>query len=121
MRKAKASCRLGLKYSPEKEATLRELVRLLGLAGFVVRREKLKQGHGWKVLSGNCRLDEAKLIFVDTRLPQDEQINFILDRILALSISLAEADLEKLPPKVKEQILAVNAKLASMITAEVAA
>ena len=69
---------------PEKESCFRELVDKLESAGFTVRREKLRQGPGWKVLSGTCRALNQKLIFVDPRMPQDDQILFLRAKVAAL-------------------------------------
>ncbi len=72
---------------PKKESHFKELVGMLGAAGYVVRREKLRQGPGWKVVSGSCRALSSRLIFVDPRLPQDEQILFLKARISELNIN----------------------------------
>jgi len=72
----------------KKEALFRDLVLALKGAGFEVRREKLKGGHGWKVVSGTCRAQDNRLIFVDNRMPQDDQILFLQSKIRELGISL---------------------------------
>lgn len=61
----------------EKESTFRALVKRLEEQGYVVRREKLKQGYGWKTVSGKCRVHRDKVIFVDRKNPLDEQILFL--------------------------------------------
>ena len=55
----------------------KELVGKLEGLGFVVRREELKRGHCWKVLSGVCRSLAQHFIFVDSRLNPDEQVAFL--------------------------------------------
>ena len=77
---------------PKKDAVFRDLSLELGQAGYEVRREKLKRGHGWKVVSGSCRALENNLIFVDQRLSQDEQIEFLKSKISELGL---QADLAK--------------------------
>jgi hypothetical protein len=58
-------------------ARYKELVGKLEALGFVVRREELKRGHCWKVLSGVCRSLTQRFIFVDSRLNPDEQVAFL--------------------------------------------
>jgi hypothetical protein len=58
-------------------ARYKELVGKLEGLGFVVRREELKRGHCWKVLSGVCRSLTQRFIFVDSRLNPDEQVAFL--------------------------------------------
>lgn len=81
---------------PRKESLFRGLSALCGQAGVLVRREKLKQGPGWKVVSGSCRMGEQRLIFVDPKLPQEEQILFLRARARQLGVELPET-LEQLP------------------------
>ena len=45
--------------------------------GFQVRKEKLKQGHGWRCMSGACLLKGEKLLFLDSKMSIDEQIYFL--------------------------------------------
>lgn len=45
--------------------------------GFVVRREPLKRGLGWKAESGGCRVNQDKLLFVDKRSPLSDQLSFL--------------------------------------------
>ncbi len=73
---------------PKKEGILRDLSARFGGAGFLVRRERLKTGPGWKAVSGSCRAGENQFIFVDSRLTQDEQIEFLKTKALELGISL---------------------------------
>ncbi len=81
----------------EKESLLRELASILGSSGFRVRREKLKQGHGWRAVSGACRVLQDKLIFLDRRLPQDEQIEFLVERIAESGIEVPSDRIGSLP------------------------
>jgi hypothetical protein len=74
---------------PKKEATFKALTELVEQNGYTVRREKLKRGLGWKVYSGACRSNDQLIIFVDQRLSQDEQINFLQERIRALGLDLS--------------------------------
>lgn len=45
--------------------------------GFVVRREELKRGHCWKVVSGSCRSFAHHYVFVDSRLGPQDQLSFL--------------------------------------------
>jgi len=72
------------KRDPKKDTHLRELAEQLRAAGVTVRREKLGAGPGWKAVSGACRVDSDALLFVDPRLPQDEQILFLSNRLAQL-------------------------------------
>jgi hypothetical protein len=94
---------------PEKESTIRGLAEILGSAGFAVRREKLKRGPGWRVVSGMCRAIDKnatvqRLIFVDRALSQDDQIAFLLGRIAELNVPVGGEFAERFPPKVKAQL-----------------
>ncbi len=61
----------------EKENLIKELSLKLEQSGYRVRREKLKQGPGWKTVSGACRLMEDKLVFVDRKSTLDDQLLFL--------------------------------------------
>ena len=68
----------------KKEGIFKELALKLDTLGVKVRREKLKVGHGWKVVSGSCRALDKRLLFVDNRLTQDEQIELLKSRLIEL-------------------------------------
>lgn len=65
----------------------KELVGKLEGLGFVVRREELKRGHCWKVLSGVCRSLAQHFIFVDSRLNPDEQVAFLSAKMADIQAS----------------------------------
>ncbi len=75
---------------PKKETVFKELCSKFESAGLTVRREKLKQGPGWKVVSGACRANNQRLVFVDPRLTQDDQILFLRSRAKALGLNLEQ-------------------------------
>ncbi len=87
-RKAK---KIKLVRDPEKEKLFRELSEQLAQRGYTVRREKLKQGFGWKVVSGACQALGQRMVFVDQRLSQDDQISFLRSRLLAVESSEAQS------------------------------
>ncbi len=59
----------------------KELVNQLEQLGHLVRREELKRGHCWRVLSGACRSLSQNLIFVDSRLSPDDQVTFLASKL----------------------------------------
>ena len=96
----------GIKRDPQKELTFSVLCDLLGQAGYGVRREALKQGIGWKTLSGACRARANRLIFVDRRMPQDEQIAFLASKLAAIKPEgMDPRKLEALPPGLRAALL----------------
>lgn len=64
-------------WSKEQEQFYRDLLVQLEARGFTVRREELKRGHCWKVLSGSCRSQSHHYVFVDSRLSPRDQISFL--------------------------------------------
>jgi len=82
-----------LNKASQKEAdqTFKKLMSHLSLHGFIVRREELKRGYGWKAMSGSCRKESDNLVFVDRRLPITEQINFLQSKILEFGLPKLEA------------------------------
>ena len=77
IRKAKKKKSSRPTWTKDQEARYRELLAQLEGAGYVVRREELKRGHCWKVVSGACRSLTQRFIFVDSRLAPQEQIAFL--------------------------------------------
>lgn len=81
----KTKTRGGRKPWPaQKERKYQELVQRLESAGFTVRREELKRGPNWRVVSGSCRSVDRKLVFIDSRLSPDDQISFLLGKVADL-------------------------------------
>ena len=72
-------------WTPERETKYREAVKVLEEAGFVVRREELKRGHGWRVVSGSCRSADNRYVFVDSRLQPEDQISFLVGKVKELA------------------------------------
>lgn len=66
---------------PKKECNFKALVAQLAELGVSVRRERLKQGFGWKAMSGSCQLAAQGIVLVDSRLSQDEQITFLSEQL----------------------------------------
>ena len=74
-------------WTDSQTARYKELVGKLEVLGFVVRREELKRGHCWKVLSGVCRSLTQKFIFVDSRLNADEQVAFLSAKLSDIEVA----------------------------------
>lgn len=81
----------------ELERLFRQLVSIFRENGIVVRREQLKQGHGWKALSGACRAGQSDLVFVDSRLGPEDQLSFLLGLTSRYSVELPDEFLQQLP------------------------
>lgn len=59
------------------ERQIKSLVSQLAERGVSVRRELLARGAAFRVKSGQCYLAGEKLLFVDKRLPPDQQLNLL--------------------------------------------
>ena len=88
----------------KKEMYLRCLGLLLESHGIKVRREHLKRGHGWKVVSGVCSVEGERLLFVDRGMSQDEQLDFVLSRISAMGICPTSEEISQLPEGLQRQL-----------------
>ena len=84
--------RTAKKKDPKKEMLFKSYLAVFEEAGIAVRREKLRRGLGWQVHSGNCRLERSRLVLVDQRLSQDDQLAFLRDQAQQFGIVLDPAD-----------------------------
>ncbi len=82
IRKAKKRKSFRPAWTKEQDLKYKELVAQLEQLGFTVRREELKRGHCWKVVSGSCRSLSQRFIFVDSRLAPQDQISFLELKLL---------------------------------------
>ena len=80
-----------IKDQSKKLKILSDLLRRTQELGFQVRREKLKQGHGWRCMSGACVLKGQKVLFLDTKVSLDEQIFFVSSWLAGSSAEAAAA------------------------------
>jgi len=78
----------------KKESHIKVLVAALATKGYAIRREKLKQGHGWKTVSGACRLSGDRILFVDRKMPLDEQLLFLSSIATQLNVKISETATE---------------------------
>ena len=91
MKKIKIS-NTSVQKEAEKENVIKDLIAKIQGAGYKVRREKLKQGPGWRTVSGSCRLQEEKLIFVDRKNSVDDQLGFL--KACALDLKISETEVQ---------------------------
>lgn len=75
---------------------LRYLSQLAQRHGISVRRENLARGHSYRVKSGECVFGGANLVFVDKRLPTEQQLAVLVDFLIDNRIPLDVADAENL-------------------------
>ncbi|MCB0360831.1 MAG: hypothetical protein KDD44_14380 [Bdellovibrionales bacterium] len=84
-----------------KERQFRALAKLFASHGFNVRRENLTRGPSYRVKSGECLLSGESCIFVDKRLPVEQQTAVLIDRLPELEGALSEDDIELIPPSAR--------------------
>jgi hypothetical protein len=92
------------KLEREADRQLRILGKILEGRGISVRREKLSRGPAFRVKSGECIYTGKPHLFVDRRLPSEQQISLILDFFQECEISLEESEVEELSDKVRRQL-----------------
>lgn len=85
MIKKKRNRKKSLHKDPAKEREIKDLIVQVETLGFQVRREELKRGLGWRAQSGACRIEKTQYIFVDRRMSQDDQIDFLKGQLLVMS------------------------------------
>jgi len=61
-------------FEKECESRIRSIIKELAQVGVSVRREKLTRGPSFKVNSGSCSLGGKFTVFVDKRLPVEQQL-----------------------------------------------
>ena len=92
---------------PKKESIIKELALLAESQGYSVKRENLKQGIGWKAMSGSCRFNEVKLIYIDRKLPQSDQISFLFNKVISLGLRPDSEQLQNLSEDTRSMFSAV--------------
>ncbi len=68
-------------FERECEQKIRKIISNSSELGISVRREKLTRGPSFRVKSGKCMLTGNKLIFVDRRLPVEQQLGILTEEI----------------------------------------
>lgn len=76
----------------EIERDIKALKALFEKAGLTVRRESLSRGYSFAVRSGECTLQGSDLVFVDKRLPLENQLNILLDKVVERELDLNKMD-----------------------------
>ncbi|MCB0325498.1 MAG: hypothetical protein KDD69_18075 [Bdellovibrionales bacterium] len=76
------------------EQQLRSLAEVFAKRGVTVRREKLSRGTNFRVKSGECELSGNPHVFVDKRLPLDQQITVLVDYLVDFEFRLNEGEAE---------------------------
>ena len=78
------------------ERSFRELSRFFTKRGVSVRRENLPRGHSFRAKSGNCELSGRNLIFVDKRLPIQQQLAVLSDYLVDFNLEISEEEISSL-------------------------
>jgi hypothetical protein len=69
-----------------------------------VRCEKLARGDSFRVKSGDCNFKNKKIVFIDARLPIDQQVSVLVDYLVAAKIQFNSNELDELPQNVRNLI-----------------
>jgi hypothetical protein len=80
-----------------KERQFRRISGLISERGLSVRRENLSRGNTFRVKSGLCTVGEENIIFVDKRLPVEQQNTVLIDYLVEMNWELSEEELTHLP------------------------
>jgi len=99
------------KKERELESQLKQLKTIIEEKGFSVRREMLSRGPAFRVKSGGCHFSGNNVIFVDKRLPLDQQLTVLTDYMLELGLEVSEEDASGLPDSLIE-LLKIPARAA---------
>ena len=78
------------------EQQLRNITQLFEKRGVTIRREKLSRGHSYRVKSGDCQYAGTPHVFLDRRLPVEQQISVLIDYLLDFRFQLSDDELEPL-------------------------
>jgi len=83
---------------------LKILCNVLKSNGITVRRENLVRGSAYKVKSGDCLLKEDKILFLDKRLPADQQLGLLVDYIIENKFQIKPEELDNLSKPIKQML-----------------
>src|SRR5262245_15614802 len=87
------------------EQIIRRLQKVFRNHGIIVRRENLSRGPSFRVRSGDCLFTGERLVFIDRRLPADQQLSTLIDYIVSSDLKLSEEDLDSLPQGTRALLL----------------
>ena len=79
-------------------AEFKHLTRVLAKRGITVRREKLCRDTSFRVKSGKCLFSGEDIIFVDQRLPDNQQVAVLVDHLVSAKLELGNDELIDLSP-----------------------
>jgi hypothetical protein len=68
-------------FERECEHKIKKLINESSDLGVIVRREKLTRGPSFRVKSGNCLITGKRVVFIDRRLPVEQQLSILRDEI----------------------------------------
>ncbi len=87
------------KQQLEMEREIRSLSKIIESKGIKVRREKLSRGYNFKVRSGNCVLTGQDHIFLDKRLPPEQQMLLLFEVLSQKELKITNEDVAILSDK----------------------
>lgn len=93
-----------LSRGSKEETLLRGLASQIEKSGIRVRREKLARGAAFRAKSGNCKFGADDLLFVDRRLPEDQQLSLLVDYVVENNIPLDQEVSSLLPDNYRRLI-----------------
>ena len=85
----------------QEERELSRLMEILRERGIAVRREKLSRGHSYRVKSGDCVFSGENMVFIDKRLPLEQQQSVIVDYLIDQRIAPNNEELEQLSTRTR--------------------
>lgn len=89
------------KLGREIEKEIKSLSKIIESKGIKVRREKLSRGHNFKVRSGNCILTGTDHVFLDKRLPHEQQMLLLFEVLSQKELKITPEDASILSDKTK--------------------
>ncbi|MDD2942803.1 MAG: hypothetical protein PHC51_07545 [bacterium] len=88
----------------QQERCLRLICKLFATRGIVVRRENLSRGSSYRVKSGGCVLTGDNLLFIDRRLPCEQQFSMLADFADTTGMTFTEDEVISMLPQFKSQL-----------------
>ncbi len=86
------------------EQQVKSLAQVFERRGVTVRREKLSRGHSYRVKSGDCQFEGEPHVFLDRRLPTEQQILVLVDYLLDFNFGLEQEELAALSASTRSLI-----------------
>jgi hypothetical protein len=80
------------------------LVKFLKNHELEVRREKLTRGDSFRVKSGECNFKDKKIVFIDARIPIEQQVSALVDYLVTSKIQFNSDELSELPQNIRNLI-----------------